>query len=282
MAWVRSCLVTLLAATACAESEHVRTVETAPAGDRDSCDASPRSLTFIHQIRTKMFIDEVKPIPAACNSAAVIGPPPETTAPDEAHAAWVARKAAFVVFCASTNLSFFDKPADGALREPLDARILANVGVAFTCEPGQKKPVWSNVTEIFRAAGTELVVFQGTADPVEVANDITGTGRYAFLSSGRPSNKLELAFDGQKYRKNTSIWHRWAGDVECTIDPLGNLGARSRGRFSHATGFPTHRAYLWATDKSGKDKQVSVLQTVAQGNFSNLWFLADKPPVGTP
>ncbi|MFO0633994.1 MAG: hypothetical protein U0168_14190 [Nannocystaceae bacterium] len=277
--WV-ACWV-LLAVSACGAPPDAREVE-APGHDRGACDATARPLTFVHQVRTKMFIDEVKPIPEACNVEAIIGPAPEPTAPAEAHEAWGARVAAYTAFCWSTNKTIFDQPADGGLRTPLDARIFANVGVAFTCEPGRDKPTWSRVSEIGRAGGTELAVFQGIANPIDIADDLTHSGRYAFVSSGKPSPKLELAFDLHRYRKNTEIWHRWAGSVACITDPAGNPGARARGGFTRTTAFPSHRAYLWATDKQGRDRELGVLQTIAQREFSNLWFLPSKPAVGSP
>jgi hypothetical protein len=274
-------MILAAACLACSASGDAREAPP-PNADREGCDAAPRPLTFVHQIRTKMFIDEIKPIPAACNAEAIIGPRPDPSAPAETHDAWGARVAAYTAFCWMTNKTMFDQPADGALRTPLDARIFANVGIAFTCEPGRETPTWSRVTEIGRAGGKELAVFQGIANPIDIADDITRSGRYAFVSSGRPATLIEPSFDVHRYRATSEIWHRWAGSVKCATDPAGNAVARARGGFSRATTFPTHLAYLWSPDRQGRDREVNVLQTIAQREFSNLWFLAPKPAVGNP
>jgi hypothetical protein len=222
-------------------------------------------LTFNRQVRTKMFIANI-PL-NMCDPVGVLGPP---TGPG-----WLARSAAFIAFCKATSLG--ENPPNGEIYSPLDARNLAIVSFRWQCQVGSSIPVnLGQVTPVGAFPGMEGP-FTGVANPIATANQILADGSWRFVASGHPSPFVEPAFQAQRIRFRTDIWHRASGSMSCGVDGRGNPTSTMNFMLS-TTHFPSHRSYLYDSNVNPAAFQ-RIVHNKAQGLFSNLWYL---PPVGAP
>ncbi len=221
-------------------------------------------LTFSIRFENKLFISTIPP--AACGAAAVLGP-----------GAGRVRTAAFMTFCQATSLA--ENPPTPAIVAPLDARIRGGIDVQWQCQVGNPIPVGQgNMARLATAGGNEgppALGIKGVVNPIATRNNILANGSFGYVLSGRPNAVVEPAFQLFRARATTDIWNRVTGVISCGVDTRG-LPTATVNTTLLATLFPSHK--LWYRTPMAAPAPI-LLFNMAQGAFSNLWFL---PPVPAP
>jgi hypothetical protein len=233
-----------------------------------SAAVAQQTLTFSVRFEDKLFINTI-PV-QSCGTGAVLGVP--ALPPDPAYAA---RVAAYVAWCAATSLG--ENPPTGGLVNPLDARIRAGVDLSWACRAGNAAPVApEGMARLATAGGIEgpaALGIKGIDNPTALRDQILANGTWGAVFSGHPNPLVEPGFQVHRARGATDIWQRLSGTIRCATDAQG----RPTSTVTYAlqsTAFPSHKVWY----RTPANAAAAILSaTVAQGSFSNLWFLPAVP-----
>ena len=222
-------------------------------------------LTFQPKYESKLYINNIPIIDCGPSAVRVVG--------GGAGPATRAKRAAFVVFCRATSLG--ENPPNGAIVNPLDARIRGEVQLSFRCQVGNPLPLApTSVTAGPTAGGPEGPGIVGVVNPPTTRNNLAANGGWGFVLSGHPNRLVEPAFQFFRARANPDIWHKFRATVTCGVDARG-LPTATINRTMIRTWFPSHKVWFYAGPATAPPG--ALVNNRAQRSFGDLWFLPVVP-----
>ncbi|MBI3896854.1 MAG: hypothetical protein HY308_01000 [Gammaproteobacteria bacterium] len=227
--------------------------------------AQPPILTFTPKYESKLFINTIPAADCPASATRVVGAGPGLIA--------AANRAAFRAFCRATSLG--ENPPNGAVVNPLDARIRGQVDLSFRCQAGNPLPLAPTaVTPGPTAAGPEAPLINGIVNAPVARDNLAATGGWGFVLSGHPNPIVEPAFQALAARARSDIWHKFDATVTCGVDARG-LPTYTIARTTLYTFFPSHKVWFYAGPATPAPGNLN--PNIGQRSFGDLWFLPAIP-----